>query len=219
MWGHGKEWERRGVWETGSVTYVFMEKVLSFFLVIVTACSNGVFISVLSPSWKGHTCHNSPSLSVNSHLDAGGLVPVRHLGEGRLGLKSPVVSLGDAVGDTVLGVQISLDIGRRNGCTQNWRHQSWSDLVTNTYTLQQEQRPCRSGIPYGRSRQISPLLLLWVGSVSCLQFLQQTGETGSVELFILFDFGGLLQCYRGQMFRRWNMFTMWRQSASSTACY
>lgn len=130
MWGHGKEWERRGVWETGSVTYVFMEKVLSFFLVIVTACSNGVFISVLSPSWKGHTCHNSPSLSVNSHLDAGGLVPVRHLGEGRLGLKSPVVSLGDAVGDTVLGVQISLDIGRRNGCTQNWRHQSWSDLVT-----------------------------------------------------------------------------------------
>ena len=41
---------RKGVGETGRVTYVFMEKVLSFFLVIVTACSNGVFISVLSPS-------------------------------------------------------------------------------------------------------------------------------------------------------------------------
>ena len=33
-------------------THDFMEKVLSFFLVIVTACSNGTFISVLSPSYN-----------------------------------------------------------------------------------------------------------------------------------------------------------------------
>ena len=50
-------------------TYDFMENVLSFFLVIVTACSNGTFISVLSPSYNiaksnAITITSQPSLTL-----------------------------------------------------------------------------------------------------------------------------------------------------------
>ena len=52
-----------------------------------------------------------------AHLDAGGGVPIRHLGEGGLSLPGPVIPLTDGVLDTVLGVQVAFDVSSRNACS------------------------------------------------------------------------------------------------------
>ena len=54
-----------------------------------------------------------------TNLKTRGLVPLRHLRDGGLGLEGPVTFLCDGVDDRVLGIQIALGVGIRNTCRKH----------------------------------------------------------------------------------------------------
>ena len=98
--------------------------------------------------------------TLTTHLNARGLVPLRHLREGGGRLPAAVALLGELVDHTVLRGEIALDVGGRNGYRNEWENDlsasNWPMINDISYPSLSEQPPGCSGIPAGKFRQIFP---------------------------------------------------------------